>query len=236
VTSALQVRDLDVSYGGVAAVRGVTIDVAPGVCVALVGANGAGKTSTLRAIGGLIRCGARARVSLDGRQIQRMPPADRARARLGHVLEGRHVFSALSVRHNLELGAMAARGRAAGFQLDQVLDLLPELRPLMDRPAAALSGGQQQLLAIGRALAGGPIVLMLDEPSNGLAPILVDRVVTIVREIRDQGVAVLLVEQRLEIAQAVGDEVHILQHGQIIHSTRGDDPELPGLVHAAYLN
>lgn len=234
-TEGLTVEGLRVTYGGVCAVEDIALAVAPGRCVALVGANGAGKTSTLHGIGGLVPTARHGRIRLGGVPIHGMPAPRRARLGLGHVLENRHVFPNLSVRQNLELGAGAARGRKAKVGISDAYELLPELTPLRNRHAGALSGGQQQFLAIGRALAGGPTVLMLDEPTNGLAPLLVERVIEIVREIRDRGVGVLLVEQRLEVAQTVGDEVQILQHGCLVHATTGSDPDLPELVHAAYL-
>ncbi len=229
------VEHLQVAYGGVQAVDDLTLRVAASRCVSLVGANGAGKTSTLHALGGLVPCGRTTRISLDGSSISRTVAAQRARLGLGHVLENRHVFPSLTVRQNLELGGLAAHGRRAAVDPEEIYELFPELRDLRGRPAGALSGGQQQFLAIGRALAGRPTVLMLDEPTNGLAPMLVDRVVEVVRDIRSRGVGVLLVEQRLEVAQAVGDEIHILQHGRIVHSTGADDPDLADRVHAAYL-
>lgn len=231
----LSVEGLRVTYRGVCAVEDVALDVRPGRCVALVGANGAGKTSTLHGIGGLVPAARDGRIRLNGKAIHGMPAPQRARLGLGHVLENRHVFPHLSVRQNLELGAGAARGRTSEVGISDAYELLPELTELRNRPAGTLSGGQQQFLAIGRALAGGPTVLMLDEPTNGLAPMLVERVIEIVRAIRTRGVGVLLVEQRLEVAQAVGDEIRILQHGQLVHTTTRDDPDLPELVHAAYL-
>jgi ABC-type branched-subunit amino acid transport system ATPase component len=156
--------------------------------------------------------------------------------RLGHVLEGRHVFPDLTVAQNLELGSFSARPDRRAAAMATVMELLPELEEMSRRPAGTLSGGQQQMLAIGRALAGDPRVLLLDEPTNGLAPILVERVVTVVNSACERGIGALLVEQRLEVAQATAREIHVLQHGRIIHSAASDDPELPGIVHRAYLN
>jgi ABC-type branched-subunit amino acid transport system ATPase component len=235
-TLALKVDDLRVSYGAVQAVAGIQLAVEPGQCVGLVGANGAGKTSTLHAIGGLIPCARTSLVELAGASLDRVSAPERARRRLGHVLEGRHVFTDLTVGENLELGA--AGGPRAGRKeaLASALEVLPELVDMLGRPAGTLSGGQQQILAIGRALAGHPQILMLDEPTNGLAPILVNRVVSIIKDVRARGIGVLLVEQRLEVAQAACDVVHVLQHGKVIEVRRGDDPELPAIVHAAYLS
>jgi ABC-type branched-subunit amino acid transport system ATPase component len=235
-TAALRVRGLRVNYGAVQAVSGVDLSVAPGECVGLVGANGAGKTSTLHAIGGLVGCGAGSEIELDGSSLRRVSAPDRARMRLGHVLEGRHVFPDLSVAQNLELGGFSAPSERREAAMATVLELLPELGEMSSRPAGTLSGGQQQMLAIGRALAGDPRVLLLDEPTNGLAPILVERVVEVVNSACARGIGALLVEQRLEVAQATAREIHVLQHGRIVHTAASDDPDLPGVVHSAYLN
>ncbi|HEX4729956.1 MAG TPA: ABC transporter ATP-binding protein [Solirubrobacterales bacterium] len=234
--AALRVTGLRVNYGAVQAVAGIELSVAPGECVGLVGANGAGKTSTLHAIGGLINCGPGSEIELDGASLRRVAAPQRARMRLGHVLEGRHVFPDLTVAQNLELGNFSARPDRREAAMSTVLELLPELDEMRPRPAGALSGGQQQMLAIGRALAGDPHVLLLDEPTNGLAPILVERVVAVVNSVCARGIGALLVEQRLEVAQATAREIHVLQHGRIVHSAASDDPDLPSIVHNAYLS
>jgi ABC-type branched-subunit amino acid transport system ATPase component len=228
----LRVRGLGVAYGAVRAVEGLDLDVAPGTCVALIGANGAGKTSTLRAVGGLVA--ARGEIAVDGRPVARLSAARRAACGIGQVLEGRHVFGDLSVADNLRLGAFLA-GEPVGTRIAAVLEVLPELETMLERPAGTLSGGQQQMLAIGRMLAGRPRVAMLDEPTNGLAPRMVGRVIEIVRSLCELGLAVLLVEQRLEVAQATAQEVRILRQGRIVEAMAADDPELAGRAHAAYL-
>lgn len=230
----LSVRSLGVSYGAVRAVQGLDIDVGAGSCVALIGANGAGKTSTLRAIGGLEPASGRANISIDGRPIGRLSAARRASAGLGHVLEGRHVFPDLSVADNLRLGAFLT-DEPVTARIAAVLDVLPELDEMLERPAGTLSGGQQQMLAIGRMLAGAPRVAMLDEPTNGLAPRMVERVIEIIRRLRALGLAVLLVEQRLEVAQATAESVHMLRQGALVDSAEADDPSLAERAHAAYL-
>jgi ABC-type branched-chain amino acid transport systems, ATPase component len=226
----LTVEGLRVRYGGVTAVEDLSLTVEPGTCVALLGANGAGKTSTLRGIGGLTP--ATGRVYLDDRRIDGMSASQRARAGLGHVLEGRHVFKSLTVAENLRVAA----GRAGRRSDIDPLDLLPELRELMPRLAGGLSGGQQQMLAIARAVAGAPRVIMLDEPTNGLAPKLVARVIRILEDLRSAGFAVLLVEQRLEVAQKLAADVVVLRHGRAAHRLHGTDPSLPDVLHAAYLS
>jgi ABC-type branched-subunit amino acid transport system ATPase component len=226
----LVVEGLAVRYGAVEAVKSVSLTVRPGECVVLLGANGAGKTSTLHGIGGLTP--ASGSVSLDGRQLGRMSASHRARLGLGHVLEGRHVFKALTVRENLKV----ARNRSGARPPVDPLELLPELNEHLDRPAGGLSGGQQQMLAIARAVAGAPEAIMLDEPTNGLSPKLVTRTTEIIARLRDLGYALLVVEQRLEVAQHLAADVRVLRHGEVIHELAGTDPELPNLLHAAYLS
>jgi len=240
MTPALSVRGLGAAYGAVVAAADINLDVSAAECVALVGANGAGKTSVLRAIGGLIPSSPTTEVTLGERSLTRQDAAGRARRGLAHVLEGRHVFAGMSVRENLELGVLAARGRAGrrgmSAAIDEVRATLPELDTSMEKPAGTLSGGQQQMLAIGRALVGAPSVVMMDEPTNGLAPILVDRVIEIIRVICAQGIGVLLVEQRLEVAQATSQRVFILQRGRQGEALLASDPGLADKVHAAYLS
>ncbi|GLZ06185.1 ABC transporter ATP-binding protein [Actinomadura sp. NBRC 104412] len=232
---ALSLSGLVVSYGGITAVHGVSLDVPEATCVGVLGANGAGKTSLLRAAGGLepVRGG---HVLLNGTDVTGKDAAARARMGLGHVLEGRRVFPGLSVRDNLALGATAVRGRTSTYTVDGVLALLPELVPHLGKAAGALSGGQQQMLAIGRALVGGPRVLLMDEPTNGLAPALVNRVEEIIMRITQEGTAVLLVEQRLEVAKAVCSRVHILQRGRLVGSGTPADPGLDRNLQDAYLS
>lgn len=226
----LVVENLGVRYGAVIAAEGISLSVAPGECVVLLGANGAGKTSTLHGIGGLVP--ATGRVRLGDEQLERFPAAKRARRGLGHVLEGRHVFPNLSVRENL----LVARPRSGEKPPVEPLELLPELVEHLDRAAGRLSGGQQQMLAIARAVAGAPQAIMLDEPTNGLAPKLVARTTQIIAQLRDLGYAVLVVEQRLEVAQHLDANVLVLRHGQIVHEVKGTDPALPDLLHTAYLS
>jgi ABC-type branched-subunit amino acid transport system ATPase component len=226
----LAVRDLHVRYGGVVAVDGLSLDVAPGTCTTLLGANGAGKTSALRGISGLEP--ARGEVALDGSRIDGWSPSRRATHGLGHVLEGRHVFPTLTVADNLRVAA----GRAGSAPVVDPLDLLPELRPHLDRKAGGLSGGQQQMLAIARAVAASPRVILLDEPTNGLSPKLVGRTIEIIATLRDSGFSILLVEQRLEVAQVLAADVVVLRHGVAEYRGLGTDAELAEVLHAAYLS
>ncbi len=226
----LTVTDLRVRYGGVVAVDGLSLTVPPGTCTALLGANGAGKTSTLRGIGGLTS--ASGQVTVGDQRLDKLSASRRARAGLGHVLEGRHVFPTLTVRENLAAASIRG-GTSTGVE---PLDLLPELVEMLDRKAGGLSGGQQQMLAIARAVAGSPRAIMLDEPTNGLSPKLVSRTIEIIADLRKVGFAVLLVEQRLEVAQELDADVIVLRHGAAAHQLSGSDPQLPDLLHAAYLS
>jgi branched-chain amino acid transport system ATP-binding protein len=208
----LEVRDLEVVYGAVRAVRGLSVDVGGGDVVALLGPNGAGKTSTLRAVTALVPYGGSAR--FDGKEVRSLGPEGCARAGLIHVPEGRHVFPTLSVHENLQVGATAARGRT-GYSFDDVYDLFPTLGPLRDRDGWALSGGEQQMVAIGRALVAAPRLLLLDEPSLGLAPIVVKAVFQALREVRER-TPILVVEQNTAQALTLADRGTVLVHGDVV--------------------
>jgi branched-chain amino acid transport system ATP-binding protein len=213
--STLTLEALDVRYGGVQAVRGVSFEVAPGEIVGLIGANGAGKSSTLHAImgvapivGGDVRLGG---VSLRGKR-----PEDIARSGIALVPEGRRIFAELTVEENLRLGLAARRSRGpADGVLKDVYELFPVVEEFRSRNAGALSGGQQQQLAIARALVAEPDVLLLDEPSLGLAPAVVDIVFQALAAIRERGLAVLLVEQRAQRTVAAADRSHVLSNGEL---------------------
>jgi len=213
--STLTLDSLEVRYGGVRAVRGVSFEVASGEIVALIGANGAGKSSTLHAImgvapitGGDVRLGG---ASLRGRR-----PEDIARSGIALVPEGRRIFAELTVEENLRLGFAARRSRGSAEALIRgVYELFPIVEEFRGRNAGALSGGQQQQLAIARALVAEPDVLLLDEPSLGLAPTVVDVVFDALTAIRDRGLAVLLVEQRAQRAVALADRAHVLSNGEL---------------------
>lgn len=227
----LVINDLSVRYGGVTALSGCSLALSEGQLLTILGANGAGKTSMLRGIGGLES--STGTVLLRGKDIGRADAARRAQAGIGHVLEGRHVFPDLTVAENLHLGSLLSDDPKAG--VEAALELLPELHEMADRKAGRLSGGQQQMLAIARALSGTPDVLLLDEPSNGLAPILVQRTIEVVEAVLRTGVAVLLVEQRLEVAQALNSDVLILQRGSVVGTAHGSEEDLEERIHSAYL-
>jgi ABC-type branched-subunit amino acid transport system ATPase component len=230
----LVVSDLRVEYAGVVAVDGVSFSVPEKSCTAILGANGAGKTSILRAISGLTPCSGS--VLLDGRRIDDLTSERRARIGLGHVLEGRHIFPRLTVRENLILGGVAAGKRRQDSVQEQIFDMFPDLRDMLDRKGAALSGGQQQFLAIARAMMSQPRLLLLDEPTVGLAPRLIEQVGVVVRSLLEAGTTVLLVEQALSVVRAVGDEVHMLSHGSLVFSTTGSDPLLDDRAAEVYLS
>jgi branched-chain amino acid transport system ATP-binding protein len=210
--SMLEIRDLTVRYGAVEAVRGLSIDVDQGEVVALLGPNGAGKTSTLRAITGLERFGGT--ISFEGTPVNKLGPEGCAKHGLIHVPEGRHVFPTLTVHENLQVGATAARGRA-GYSFDDIYDLFPALVALRDRNGWALSGGEQQMVAIGRALVAAPRMLLLDEPSLGLAPIVVKAVFRALRDIRDR-TPILIVEQNTAQALRLCDRAAAIVEGRIV--------------------
>lgn len=212
MASLLEVRHLTVEYGGSVALRDLCLVVPSGRVVALLGANGAGKTTTLRVISGLVRPRS-GEIWYDGRRINGVPPHRIAAMGVGHVPEGRRVFAGLTVTDNLEVGGWRHRG-AAREDLDRVHALFPVLADKADDLAGTLSGGQQQLLAIGRALMGRPRLLLLDEPSLGLAPTAVDAVFAALTTLAASGTTLLLVEQDVERALSLASEGHVLETGE----------------------
>jgi branched-chain amino acid transport system ATP-binding protein len=234
-TAVLEVRDLEVAYGSVAAVRGVSLTVAESEIVGLIGPNGAGKSTTLHAIMGLV--GTRSGdVLLRGRSIRGRAPEEIARSGVALVPEGRRLFGELSVEENLELGLAGRRGSANGGVFADVYELFPLLAESRRRPAAALSGGQQQQLAIARALVAQPSVLLLDEPSLGLAPTVVDAVFSLLETIRERGLSVLLVEQRAQRTVALADRTHVLANGELRLELVPADADDTDRMVAAYLS
>ena len=234
--TSLVVDDLHVSYGNIRALRGVSLAVEGGTICAMVGANGAGKTTTLNAICGL-RTLIRGRVLLDGRDVTGIPAHDLVPLGLVQVPEGRRVFSRLTVRENLGMGAFRRRaGRAElGADLDRVLAIFPRLQERMTQVAGTLSGGEQQMLAMGRAMMSKPRMLLMDEPSMGLAPQFVDQLFDTIVAINRLGVTVLLVEQNAFMALEIAQMAYVLQSGEVVLS--GPGPELMDseAVREAYL-
>ena len=214
----LHVTGLQVAYGDVQALWGVDIEVPAGRIVALLGANGAGKTTTLRTVSGLVRPRA-GRIRFDGRDVTGLAP--HAIVGLGHIPEGRRLWPGMTVQDNLDLGAFPARARPATRESrDRVLRLFPRLAERQRQLAGTLSGGEQQMLAIGRALMARPRLLMLDEPSLGLAPLVVSELFQIIRTVNGEGVTVLVVEQNVHQALAIADHGYVLETGRVV--TAGD--------------
>ena len=230
----LEVRGLEVHYGGICAVRGVDLDVAAGEKVALIGANGAGKTSTLKAIARMLP--ARGSVKLGGEAIEPAPPHLLVRKGLALVPEGRGVFARLSVLENLEMGAYVRDDKAAiAADIERVFGLLPRLKERAGQTAGTLSGGEQQMVAIGRALMSRPRILLLDEPSMGLSPIMVDTVFDVIREVAREGVTLLLVEQNARLALSLCDRGCVMDGGEITLSAPAAELLDNPAVRAAYL-
>lgn len=209
MSALLALRGLRAWHGPVQALFGLTLEVAAGEVLALVGRNGAGKSSVLKGAIGLIRT--QGEVWFDGRRIDHLPAWQRARLGLGYVPEDRRIFTDLSVRENLEVGA---QGRS--YDLDALLELFPNLAPMLERPAAHMSGGEQQMLAIARTLAAGPRVVLLDEPSEGIAPQIVTALAATVRALKAQGAAVLLSEQNAGFVAAVADRALLIERGDVV--------------------
>jgi branched-chain amino acid transport system ATP-binding protein len=230
----LSARDLVVEYGTIRALHGVSFEVNEGEIVTLVGANGAGKSTTLRAVSGLIKPSA-GEILFQGRRIDGLAGHLVARLGLAHVPEGRQPFSLLSVRENLLLGAYTRRQGEAGPTMDRVFQSFPRLRERLNQTAGTLSGGEQQMLAMGRGLMARPKLLMLDEPSMGLSPILVREIFAIIEEINRQGTAILLVEQNAFMALRVAHRAYVLETGRVVASGPASDLRQDPKVRAAYL-
>ena len=209
----LHLENVRAGYGGVEVLRGVDIALEPGRILGLLGRNGAGKTTTIRAIMGLVD-GLRGSIRIEDTELVGLPPHRVPGHGLAWVPQGRRLFPEMTVEENLRLGALAGRGESAE-RLDFVLDLFPVLKERMQTPTRRLSGGQQQMVAMARALASGPRVLLLDEPTEGLQPSLVERILEAVRELRATGTTLLLVEQKVEAALAVADRIAFIENGRI---------------------
>ncbi|HEU4725136.1 MAG TPA: ABC transporter ATP-binding protein [Candidatus Eisenbacteria bacterium] len=213
--SLLELQDLHVHYGAIHALKGISIRVEKGQIVTLVGANGAGKSTPLRALSGLLKP-SRGAIRFDGKELAGVPAHQIVRLGMSHVPEGRIVFANLSVLDNLDLGAYLRRDRAGIREdLQRIFRLFPRLEERKNQASGTLSGGEQQMLAIGRALMARPTLLLLDEPSLGLAPILVREIFTVVREIRERGTTIVLVEQNARQALAVADVGYVLETGAV---------------------
>ena len=231
----LELRDVDVFYGRTQALRGVSLTVNEGEIVALIGSNGAGKSTTLRTVSGLIRP-SKGEVMLRGERISGYGSERIARLGVAHAPEGRRLFSRLTVRENLEMGAYARRDRAGiRRDFDRVYQLFPRVKERNRQLAGSLSGGEQQMVAIGRALMASPTVLLLDEPSLGLAPIVVDSVFAVIREINQGGTTVLLIEQNALLALNTARRGYVLENGEVALQGPADTLLSSADVQRAYL-
>lgn len=229
----LKVEDLNVCYGAIHAVKGVSFQVNRGEIVTLIGANGAGKSTTLRTVSGLLRSKGGS-IKFRGENISRLPSHKIVERGLAQVPEGRRIFQQMSVQENLEMGAYT-RGAETEADLEAVYGRFPRLRERRRQTAGTLSGGEQQMLAIGRALMSRPCLLMLDEPSMGLAPILVEQIFDIIRELHQSGTTILLVEQNAQMALSVADRAYVMETGKISLSGTGRELSESDAVRKAYL-
>jgi branched-chain amino acid transport system ATP-binding protein len=229
----LDVAAIEVRYGAIAALKGISFTVREGEIVALLGANGAGKTTTQKTVSGMLRP-ALGSITFAGRRIDGIPAHELIRLGICHVPEGRHVFPRMTVAENLDMGAFRFR-TVDKTDLDRVLEMFPRLKERYKQQAGTLSGGEQQMLAIGRALMGKPRLLLLDEPSMGLAPLIVAQIFDIVREINDTGVTVLLVEQNAAQALSLADRGYVLETGEIVLEGTGRELLADDRIRAAYL-
>ena len=221
--SMLKVENLSVHYGMIQAVRDVSFEVNEGEVVSLIGANGAGKTTILRTLSGLVRPSA-GKIEFLGKEIQKLPAQKIVAGGLSQVPEGRHVFPGLTVMENLEMGAFLKKNREENqANLKKVFSRFPRLEERKNQDAATLSGGEQQMLAMGRALMSTPKLLLLDEPSMGLAPIFIQEIFDIIQDIQKQGTTVLLIEQNANKALAISDRGYVLETGKIVLSGTGKE-------------
>ncbi|MGE0848022.1 MAG: ABC transporter ATP-binding protein [Hyphomicrobiaceae bacterium] len=230
----LSIDDLRSAYGRIEALHGVSLEVSSGEIVSLIGANGAGKTTLLCAVSGVqpVTAGS---IRLQGRSIDAMPSHRRVALGITQVPEGRQLFAPLSVEDNLRLGAWSRPAGNLTLELARIYELFPMLAARRTSPAGALSGGQQQMLAIGRALMAKPRLLLLDEPSMGLAPILVDQIFEIIRRLKVEGLTILLVEQNAHAALAIADRAYVLETGRIAASGSAAQIRVDQRVREAYL-
>lgn len=220
----LEVKDLYVNYGAVEAIKGISFQVKPGEIVTLIGANGAGKTTTLHTISGLVKAKSGS-ITYNGVDLLKMDPSKMITLGIAHVPEGRHVFPEMSVEDNLQMGAYASKNKAeAAEAMQDVYKKFPRLKERRRQLAGTLSGGEQQMLAVGRALMGKPSIILMDEPSMGLSPLLVKEVFAIIQEIHAAGITVLLNEQNAKMALSIADRAYVLETGTI--SISGDAQEL----------
>jgi branched-chain amino acid transport system ATP-binding protein len=230
----LEVRGLEVHYGGIAAVKGINLEVSEGELVCLIGANGAGKTTTLKAIAAMVPASG-GEIRLRGKSTAGLASFELVRRGLALVPEGRGVFGRLTVRENLEMGAYHRSDREVGQDLEKVFALMPRLHERRDQTGGTLSGGEQQMLAIGRALMSRPKLLLLDEPSMGLAPLMVQKVFETIQAVAREGVTILLVEQNARLALGLAGRAYVMESGCIALTGEASAMLADRRVRAAYL-
>ncbi len=231
----LKIEDLHVSYGAVRAIKGISLEVNDGELVSLIGANGAGKTTTLHTISGLVPAESGS-ITLDGTDLRKIAPNKIIEIGLAHVPEGRHVFARMTVEENLAMGAYIVRDKAKiKRQLERVYAHFPRLAERSRQLAGTLSGGEQQMLAMGRALMTEPKMLLLDEPSMGLSPILVKEIFSMIKALHSDGITILLVEQNAKMALSISDRAYVLETGLISMSGKAQDLLHDDKVRRAYL-
>ncbi|MBL8457922.1 MAG: ABC transporter ATP-binding protein [Zoogloea sp.] len=231
----LQLRDTRVAYGAIEAVKGISLELARGELVSLIGANGAGKTTTLNAIAGTLGT-AGGQILYDGQAIDKLPAYKRLRQGLALVPEGRGIFTRLTVEENLRMGAYCRRDHdAVEADMERIFGMLPRVRERLQQVAGTLSGGEQQMVAIGRALLSRPRLLLLDEPSMGLAPLVVEKIFEVIAAVAAEGVTVLLVEQNATLALEFSSRAYVMESGTITLSGSGADLLADPKVRAAYL-
>ena len=231
----LKVTDLKVKYGMIEAIKGISFEVRDGEIVTMIGANGAGKTTTMHAISGLVKA-AEGSIMLDGTELTKTAPNKIVKMGLAQVPEGRRVFAQQTVEENLNLGAYLRKDKdGIAHDMEEVFQLFPRLKERRTQLAGTLSGGEQQMLAMGRALMAKPSIILLDEPSMGLSPLLVSEIFRIIREINDKGTTVLLVEQNAKRALAIADRAYVLETGLITLEGTGEELANDERVQKAYL-
>lgn len=229
----LEVRSLTITYGKSTAVRALSMRIAQREIVALIGANGAGKSSILKALLGIVPVAGS--VAMGGTAFDAAPPHARVAAGIALSPEGRHVFPQMTVRENLELGFAVTGAGDAAEKIDEISAMFPRLRERTGQLAGTLSGGEQQMLAIGRALMSSPKLLMLDEPTLGLSPLIVDELAMLLRDLRDRGLTILLAEQNAEMALSISDRAYVLEMGRVVMEGASADLYKDPTVQAAYL-
>ena len=231
----LEIKDLNVFYGAIHALKGISFTVGDGELVSLIGANGAGKTTTLHTISGLLTA-ASGSITLDGKDLQKVAPNTIIGLGLAHVPEGRHVFARMTVEENLRMGAYIVKDqKKIAENLEKVYHHVPRLKERYRQLAGTLSGGEQQMLATGRALMTDPKIVLMDEPSMGLSPLLVKEIFAIIQELHKSGITILLVEQNAKMALAVADRAYVLETGTISMEGKASDLAADDRVRKAYL-